>query len=36
MHHQDLELPLSERLGTSLILAMRPWTPDSFKQLQKE
>ncbi len=36
LHHQDLELPLSERFGTSLILAVRPWTPESFKQFQKQ
>jgi hypothetical protein len=35
LHHQDLNLPLSERFGTSLILAVRPWTPQSFKQFQK-
>jgi hypothetical protein len=36
LHHQDLELPFSERFGTSLILAVRPWTPESFKGFQKE
>jgi transcriptional regulator with XRE-family HTH domain len=35
LHHQDLNLPLSERFGTSLIVAVRPWTPQSFKQFQK-
>lgn len=35
LHHQDLGLPLAERFGTSLILAVRPWTPESFKQFQK-
>ncbi|MGZ5779902.1 MAG: helix-turn-helix domain-containing protein [Burkholderiaceae bacterium] len=35
LHHQDLSLPFSERFGTSLILAVRPWTPESFKKLQK-
>jgi DNA-binding Xre family transcriptional regulator len=34
-HHQDLALPLSERFGTSLLLALRPWTPESFKKLQR-
>lgn len=35
LHHQDLSLPLSERFGTSLILAVRPWTPESFKNFHK-
>ncbi len=35
-HHQDLALPLAERFGTALILAMRPWTPESFKRLQRK
>ena len=36
LHHQDLELPLSERSGTSLLLAVRPWAPDTFKKLQRK
>lgn len=36
LHHQDLELPLSERSGTSLLLALRPWVPESFKKLQRK
>lgn len=35
LHHQDLSLPLAQRDGTSMILAMRPWSPASFKALQK-
>jgi DNA-binding Xre family transcriptional regulator len=35
LHHQDLNLPLSERFGTSLILAIRPWSPESFKYFQR-
>jgi DNA-binding Xre family transcriptional regulator len=35
LHHQDLGLPFSERIGTSLILAMRPWTPDSFQRQRR-
>src|SRR5688500_5899465 len=31
-HHQDLELPLTERFGTSLLMAIRPWTPDTCKR----
>jgi DNA-binding Xre family transcriptional regulator len=36
MHHQDLELPLSQRFGTSLLLALRPWAPESFKRFQRK
>lgn len=35
LHHQDLELPLEQRFGTSLIMAVRPWTPETFKALQR-
>jgi len=35
LHHQDLELPLSERSGTSLLVAMRPWLPESFRKLRR-
>jgi DNA-binding Xre family transcriptional regulator len=35
LHHQDLNLPLAQRFGTSLILAVRPWMPESFKQFQR-
>jgi transcriptional regulator with XRE-family HTH domain len=35
-HHQDLALPLAERFGTSLLLAMRPWTPESFRRFQRK
>lgn len=36
LHHQDLELPLSERFGTSLLLALRPWVPESFKKFRRK
>jgi DNA-binding Xre family transcriptional regulator len=36
LHHQDLELPLSERFGTSLLVAVRPWVPETFKRLQRK
>jgi DNA-binding Xre family transcriptional regulator len=36
LHHQDLGLPLAERFGTSLLLAVRPWAPESFKRFQKK
>jgi hypothetical protein len=35
LHHEDLGLPLSERFGTSLLLAVRPWTPEFFKRFEK-
>jgi transcriptional regulator with XRE-family HTH domain len=36
LHYQDLGLPLAERFGTSMLLAARPWTPDSFKRFQRK
>jgi hypothetical protein len=36
MHGQDLELPLTERFGTSLLLALRPWIPESFKKFRRK
>ena len=36
LHHQDLGLPLDERFGTSLLIAIRPWMPEMFKQLQRK
>jgi hypothetical protein len=35
-HRQDLDLPLEERFGTSLLLALRPWAPESFQKLQRK
>jgi transcriptional regulator with XRE-family HTH domain len=35
LHNQDLRLPLEERFGTSLLVAMRPWVPDMFKKMQR-
>ena len=35
LHHNDLELPFDERVGTSLLIAVRPWAPESFKRFQK-
>jgi DNA-binding Xre family transcriptional regulator len=35
MHNQDLEQPLSERFGTSLLIALRPWIPESFKAYRR-
>jgi len=35
-HDQDLALPLAERFGTAMILALRPWTPESFRHFQRK
>ncbi len=35
LHNHDLSLPLSERFGTSLLVAIRPWIPDVFKKLRR-
>jgi transcriptional regulator with XRE-family HTH domain len=36
LHNQDSDLPLSERFGTSLLIAVRPWAPGVFKKLQRK
>jgi transcriptional regulator with XRE-family HTH domain len=35
LHNQDAGLPLDERFGTSLLVAMRPWIPEMFRKMQK-
>jgi transcriptional regulator with XRE-family HTH domain len=35
-HNDDRALPLAERHGTSLLLAIRPWEPRAFRLLRKE
>jgi hypothetical protein len=35
LHRDDLALPLAQRFGTSLLVAMRPWEPRSFRQLRR-
>jgi len=35
LHNQDARLPLEERFGTSLLIAVRPWVPDMFKKLHR-
>lgn len=35
LHNQDARLPLDERFGTSLLIAMRPWIPEGFKKMQR-
>lgn len=36
LHNQDVALPLDERFGTSLLIAIRPWIPEMFKKLQRK
>ena len=36
LHQQDLHVPLSERSGTSLLMAVRPWAPETFKRLRQQ
>jgi DNA-binding Xre family transcriptional regulator len=36
LHNQDMGLPLEDRFGTSLFIAMRPWAPDVFKKLLRK
>ena len=35
LHNQDGALPLDERFGTSLLIAMRPWVPEVFRKMQR-
>lgn len=35
-HRDDLALPLAQRAGTSLLIALRPWEPRAFRQLRRE
>ena len=35
LHTDDRSLPLTERHGTSLLLAIRPWEPRAFRGLRK-
>ena len=35
-HRGDLALPLPQRYGTSLLIAMRPWELRAFRQLRRE
>ena len=36
LHNDDRALPLADRHGTSLLLAIRPWEPRAFRSLRKE
>jgi transcriptional regulator with XRE-family HTH domain len=33
LHNQDADLPLNDRFGTSLLVAMRPWMPETFSKM---
>jgi transcriptional regulator with XRE-family HTH domain len=35
LHRDDLILPISQRHGTSLLLAVRPWEPRAFRALRR-
>jgi len=35
LHNQDVDLPLAERSGTNLLIAVRPWVPELFLRLQR-
>ena len=36
LHQGDLALPLSQRYGTSLLVAVRPWIPDAFRKFRRK
>jgi transcriptional regulator with XRE-family HTH domain len=36
LHNQDAELPLADRFGTSLLVAVRPWAPEIFRKMQRK
>ncbi len=36
LHRDDLALPISDRHGTSLLLAVRPWEPRAFRALRRD
>ena len=36
LHGADRSLPLAERYGTSLLLAIRPWEPRAFRAIRRE
>lgn len=35
LHQEDERLPIEERYGTSLVMAMRPWEPSVFQSLRR-
>jgi DNA-binding Xre family transcriptional regulator len=36
LHNQDSSLPLDERFGTSLLIAIRPWIPEVFRRMRRK
>jgi DNA-binding Xre family transcriptional regulator len=36
LHNQDANLPMAERFGTSLLVALRPWAPEAFRKLRRK
>jgi len=36
LHNQDAALPLGERFGTSLLVALRPWSPAMFRKMRRK
>lgn len=36
LHQQDIKLPLEQRFGTSLVVAIRPWEFNAFKKLRRD
>jgi DNA-binding Xre family transcriptional regulator len=36
LHNQDANLPLDDRFGTSLLIAMRPWMPRVFRKMLRK
>ena len=34
-HDDDSELPLEEKFGTSMVVALRPWTLNVFEELRR-
>ena len=36
LHRDDEHIPLEQRFGTSLVLAMRPWEPKAFEEMRRK
>jgi transcriptional regulator with XRE-family HTH domain len=35
LHHDDVARPISQRHGTSMLLALRPWEPKAFRAMRR-
>jgi hypothetical protein len=35
LHNEDIALPLDKRFGHSLLLAIRPWNIEAFRELER-